>query len=83
MKETARILAFKGLDSRSLRDISAAEEALMNDLISGDITLVESRKIQKDLKERIREIAGALKKLSPLGELNKLAAKIERKRVKK
>jgi hypothetical protein len=83
MKETARILAFKGLDLRSHRDIAAAEEALMNDLISGDITPVESRKIQKDLNARIRGIAGALKTLPLLGELNKLAAKVKRKGVKR
>jgi hypothetical protein len=78
MKPTARILKFMGNEMRSAADIAAAEEALMVDVISGDITPSESRKIQKELNQSIARVDSALKVSSQIEELNKYGNLIER-----
>lgn len=78
MKPTARILRLKGKELRTSAEITAAEEALMADLIAGEITPAESRRIQRELTEKIKGLASALKTASQLTVLNELADKLER-----
>jgi len=61
MKRTARMLAFRGKDFRTVADVNAGQEALFADLMDGNLTLAESREIQKAFNARIKMIGSALK----------------------
>lgn len=61
MKPTARMLAFRGKDFRTVADVNAGQEALFADLMDGNLTLAESREIQKAFNARIKMIGSALK----------------------
>ena len=60
MKPTARMLAFRGKDFRTVADVNAGQEALFADLMDGNLTLAESREIQKAFNARIKMIGSAL-----------------------
>jgi len=77
MKETARILRFKGKDLRTAAEITAAEEALMADLMAGEITATESRRIQMELTRRIKAISSAEKTAGQLMTLKEMAEGLE------
>jgi len=61
MKKEARILEYRGKELRTVSDINGASEALFNDLLSGNVTVREANKIQKEITSRIKEIKNRLK----------------------
>ena len=61
MKHTAEILAFKGKEIKTVRDLQAAQLALFHDITSGAVTLVESRLVQESLSARLWEFEASLK----------------------
>jgi hypothetical protein len=77
MKPRARILAFKGRDLRTAAELAAAEEALMIDLMAGDITPAESKKIQSELTQRIKAIGSAFKTAGELIALKRMSQKLQ------
>jgi hypothetical protein len=71
MKANAEILKFAGRELKAVSDISAVHEALMYDLIAGNITPAEAKKIQKEVDKRINGIKSALKTLEQWSKLQK------------
>jgi len=61
MKDTARILKFKGEELRTPTDVIAVCEALIADLLSGEITPAEHRKIQQEIVARTKEFGSMVK----------------------
>ena len=61
MKETAEILAFKGKEIKTVRDLSGAQLALFHDITSGAVTSAESRAVQNELSARLRDFEASLK----------------------
>jgi hypothetical protein len=61
MKDTAEILAFKGKQIKTVRDLQAAQLALFHDIESGAVTPAQSRPVQKDLSARLWEFVASLK----------------------
>ena len=61
MKDTAEILAFKGKEIKTVRDLQAAQLALFHDIASGAVTPAESRPVQKELSARLRSFEASLK----------------------
>jgi hypothetical protein len=78
MKETALILRFKGKDLRTAADIAAADAALMADLIAGEITATETRRIERELATRINAISSGLKTAGQLMTLEEMAKELKR-----
>jgi len=72
MNPKARILKYKGQELRTTIDISRALEALMCDIVLGNVTLKESRTIQKELNEMIACRGSMLKSLKGLARVEKL-----------
>jgi len=72
MKDGAKILKLKGRELRTSGDITLALEAIMQDLVEGNITPREAKAIQREINERIKTIKGAMKTLSLWATLNKL-----------
>jgi len=60
MKDTAEILAFKGKELTTVRDLSGAQLALFHDMTAGAVTSVESRLVQEALTARLREFEASL-----------------------
>ena len=69
MKHTAEILAFKGKEIKTVRDLSGAQLALFHDIASGAVTPVESRLVQEDLSARLWEFEAGLKAAKARGAL--------------
>ena len=65
MKETAEILAFKGKEIKTVRDLSGAQLALFHDITSGAVTSAESRAVQNELSARLRDFEASLKRQRP------------------
>lgn len=61
MKNTAEILAFKGKEIETVRDLQATQLALFHDITSGAVTPAESRSVQEELSARLREFEASLK----------------------
>jgi len=61
MKDAAEILAFKGKEIKTVRDLQAAQLALFHDIASGAVTPAESRPVQKELSARLRDFEASLK----------------------
>ena len=76
MKESAHILKYKGKVLKTLADVSAVQEALMRDLIAGDITPSEAKKIQKEIKPVIERFRSAVRTAGLQVMLNSLSAKV-------
>ena len=72
MKDGANLLNWKGKELTTPRDIFLVEEAIMQDLLEGNITPREANVIQKEIKVRIDTIKSAMKTLSLMATLNKL-----------
>jgi hypothetical protein len=60
MKPTAQIREFEGRELRTPRDVVRVEAALMADVITGDITQAEFRRIQKETTQAIKRIESGL-----------------------
>jgi hypothetical protein len=71
VKETAQILRFKGKVLRTPADINEVSEALIVDLLSGDITPAEHRKIQKEVTAKINSFGAILKTLQAWQKLDR------------
>ena len=61
MKDTAKILAFKGKEIERVRDLQAAQLALFCDITSGAVTPAESLLVQEELSARLRDFEASLK----------------------
>ena len=61
MKDTAEILAFKGKEIKTVRDLQAAQLALFHDITSGAVTPAESQLVQTVLSARLSEFEASLK----------------------
>jgi len=61
MRDTAEILAFKGKEIKTVRDLSGAQLALLHDITSGAVTPAESRLVQEELSARLWEFEASLK----------------------
>ena len=61
MKDNAEILAFKGKEITTVRDLSGAQLALFHDMTSGAVTPAESRLVQEHLSARLWEFEASLK----------------------
>ena len=61
MKHTAEILAFKGKEIKTVRDLQAAQLALFHDITSGAVTPAESLAVQEELSARLRNFEASLK----------------------
>jgi hypothetical protein len=61
IKDTAKILAFKGKEIERVRVLQAAQFALFPDIASGAVTPAESRAVQEELSARLREFEASLK----------------------
>lgn len=61
MKETVEILAFKGKEIKTVRDLSGAQLALFHDMTSGAVTPAESQLVQIVLSARLSEFEASLK----------------------
>ena len=72
MNPEARILKYKGQELRTTIDISRALEALMCDIVLGNVIPKESRPIQKELNEMIARRGSMLKSLKSLAQVEKL-----------
>jgi hypothetical protein len=79
MKDTARILKFKGKELRTPADVAAAYEALYNDQMAGSIEPAEARKIGRQLREKAKQFGAALRTLRNLKALTDFAEKAKRK----
>ena len=60
MKDTAKILAFIGMEIKTVRDLSGAQLALLHDITSGAVTPAESRLVQEYLNARLWEFEASL-----------------------
>ena len=61
VKENARILKFDVKKLRTTNELSAAQQALLQDIISGAVTISESQLIQKELDYKaLKSIFGYL-----------------------
>ena len=72
MKDGAKILRFKGRELRTINDINLVQEAIIQDLVAGDITPREAKVIQKEIKGRIDTVKAAMKTLSLMATLDRL-----------
>jgi hypothetical protein len=61
MKDTAKILAFIGMEIKTVRDLSCAQLALFHDIASGAVTPAESQLVQIVLSARLSEFEASLK----------------------
>ena len=77
MKPTARMLAFQGKDLRTVADVNAGQEALFADLMDGNLTLAESREIQKALNARIKMIGSAFKTVGEIQALQEASEEMD------
>ena len=75
MKDAARILKFKGKELRTPADVIAVSEALIADLLSGDITPAEHRKIQREITARTKVFGSMVKILETRQKLQILEAR--------
>jgi len=72
VKDGAKILNWKGKELTTTQDIILVEQAIMQDLIEGNITPREANTIQKEINGRIKTVKVAMKTLSLMATLNKL-----------
>jgi hypothetical protein len=71
MKDSARILKFKGKELRTPADVITVNEALIVDLLSGDITPAEHRKIQREITGSTKVFCSIVKVLETQQKLQK------------
>ena len=63
MKDTAKVLTFKGRELKTPADINSVQEALWEDLTSGAVTPREARQIQKEIGQRLKAFRSMVKTL--------------------
>jgi hypothetical protein len=59
MKDSAKILTFRGKHLRTVSDLQAALFALRDDIRTGAVTRRESRPIEKEIGDRLRQFQKA------------------------
>ena len=57
MKQTAKILKFKGETLKTLKDVQVVESAVLEDLRSGAITAREARQIHIQIAAMLKQFA--------------------------
>ena len=65
MKQTAKILKFKGKKLETVEEDRAALIAILEDIESGDVTVSEATPIRDETKKMMREIRVQMKSAKP------------------
>jgi len=65
MREAAKILEFTRKKPQTMEGVRAALAAIIDDIRSGDATVVEAKPIKKALNKRMREIRAQMKSVKP------------------
>ena len=65
MREAAKILEFTREKPQTVEDVRAALAAIIDDIRSGDATVVEAMPIKKALNKRMKEIRAQIKGEKP------------------
>jgi len=65
MREAAKILEFTRKKPQTIEGVRAALAAIIDDIRSGDATVVEAMPIKKALNKRMREIRAQMKSVKP------------------
>ena len=65
MKQTAKILKFKGKKLETVEEVRAALIAIHEDIESGDVTVSEATPIRDEIKKMMREIRVQRKSAKP------------------
>ena len=65
MREAAKILEFTSKKPQTIEGVRAALAAIIDDIRSGDATVVEAKPIKKALNKRMREIRAQMKSAKP------------------
>jgi hypothetical protein len=65
MREAAKILEFTRKKPQTIEGVRAALAAIIDDIRSGDATVVEAKPIKKALNKRMREIRAQMKSVKP------------------
>jgi hypothetical protein len=65
MREAAKILEFTRKKPQTMEGVRAALAAIIDDIRSGDATVVEAKPIKKALNKRMREIRAQMESDKP------------------
>ena len=65
MKQTAKILKFKGKKLETVEEVRAALIAILEDVESGDATIAEATPLTKEIKKLMRKLRTQLKSAKP------------------
>ena len=65
MKQTAKILKFKGKKLETVEEVRAALIAILEDVESGDATIAEATPLTKEIKKLMRKLRAQVKSAKP------------------
>ena len=65
MKQTAKILKFKGKKLETVEEVRAALIAILEDVESGDATIAEATPLTKEIKKLMRKLRTQVKSAKP------------------
>ena len=65
MKKTAKILAYRGKEMKTVADVQAALMDLVLDIHSGDITAKEARPIEREINALMKKVRAQMKSGNP------------------
>ena len=65
MKQTAKILEFKGKKLETVEEVRAALIAILEDVESGDATIAEATPLTKEIKKLMRKLRAQVKSAKP------------------
>ena len=65
MKQTAKILKFKGKKLETVEEVRAALIAMLEDVQSGDATITEAKPIQEEIKKLIWKVRAQMECATP------------------
>jgi Asp-tRNA(Asn)/Glu-tRNA(Gln) amidotransferase B subunit len=68
MKKTAKILAYRGKELKTVADLQAALMDLIRDIHSGDITAKEARLIEREINVLMKKVRAQMKSGNPKNE---------------
>jgi len=65
MKQTAKILEFKGKKLETVEEVRATLIAILEDVESGDATIAEATPLTKEIKKLMRKLRAQVKSAKP------------------
>jgi len=65
MKQTAKILKFKGKKLETVEEVRTALIAILEDVESGDATIAEATPLTKEIKKLMRKLRTQVKSAKP------------------